>query len=157
MLEHIQNLTTEEKNIILHSPMYVSILIAGADGEIHDAEKKRILELIHTKVFSEKYELRELYKTLDEQAADELRHVIAELPEDTEQRTEKLTNLLSRLNKIFPKLEHRFQVQLYKSLKQFAHYIAHAEGGFWGVGAIGHNQKELVKLSMINDPENQES
>ena len=153
MLEHINNLTEEEKNIIIHSPMYVSVLIAGADGEVNDTEKHRILELIHTKTFSEKYELKELYQTLDHDAAHELRTLLAELPEDKNERNQKLTALLSRLNSIMPKLEHRFQVQLYKSLRQFAHYIAHAEGGFWRVGAVKHAEQEFIKLPMIQDPE----
>jgi hypothetical protein len=153
MLEHIHNLTEEEKNIIIHSPMYVSVLIAGSDGEVNDTEKKRILELIHTKTFSEKYELRELYKTLDHDSAHELRELIASLPDEKVARNEFLVNMLSRLNHIMPKLEHRFQVHLYKSLRQFAHYIAHAEGGFWRVGAIKHAEQEYIKLPMINDPE----
>lgn len=153
MLEHINNLTDEEKNIIIHSPMYVSVLIAGADGEVNDTEKKRILELIHTKTFSEKYELKELYKTLDHDAAHELRELIAALPEEKVARNQYLVELLSRLNAIMPKLEHRFQVHLYKSLRQFAHYIAHAEGGFWRVGAVKHAEQEYLKLPMIHNPE----
>lgn len=156
MLEHINNLTQEEKNIILHSPMYVSVLIAGADGEVNDTEKKRILELIHTKTFSEKYELRELYQTLDHDAANELREMIASLPEDREERNQYLSDTLARLNRIFPKLEHRFQVQLYKSLRQFAHYIANAEGGFWAVGAVKNAENGYIKLPMINNPEESE-
>ena len=153
MLEHIHNLSEEEKNIIIHSPMYVSVLIAGADGEVNDTEKKRILELIHTKTFSEKYDLRELYRTLDHDAAHELRELIASLPEEKTARNQYLIELLSRLNHIMPKLEHRFQVHLYKSLRQFAHYIAHAEGGFWRVGAVKHAEQEFMKLPMINNPE----
>lgn len=152
MLEHIQNLSEKEKDLIIHSPMYVSLLIAGADGEIHDAEKHRMLQLIHTKTFSEKYDLRELYKTLDHDAEHELRKIVATLPSDKKERTEMLTGILSGLNSILPKLEHQFQVHLYKSLKQFAHYISHAEGGFWKVGAVNHLQQELMKLPMIKDP-----
>lgn len=153
MLEHINNLKAEEKDIIIHSPMYVSVLIAGADGEVNDAERKRILELIHTKTFSEKYELRELYQTLDHDAAHELRELIAALPHDRNERNQFLVDKLAKLNTIFPKLEHRFQIQLYKSLRQFAHYIAHAEGGFWSVGAVKHAEQEYMKLPMIINPE----
>jgi hypothetical protein len=156
MLEHINNLSEEEKNIIIHSPMYVSVLIAGADGEVNDIERKRIIELIHTKTFSEKYELRELYQTLDHDAAHELRELIAELPHDKVERNQILIEKLARLNKIFPKLEHRFQIHLYKSLRQFAHYIANAEGGFWRVGAVKHAENEYIKLPMIDNPEEAE-
>jgi len=153
MLEHITNLTEKEKNLILHAPMYVSILIAGADGEINDTEKHRILELIHTKTFSEKYELKELYKTLDIDAAHELRQLIAALPDETVERNNYLSDLLAGLNNILPKLEHRFQVQFYKSLRQFAHYIATADGGFWGLGNVKHSEAEFLKLPMIQNPE----
>lgn len=156
MLEHINNLTAEEKDIIIHSPMYVSVLIAGADGDISDQEKQRILELIHTKTFSEKYELKELYQTLDHDAGQGLRETLASLPEDRDERSTILGNKLARLNTIMPKLERRFQIHLYKSLRQFAHYIATADGGFWGVGAVKHSENEFLKLPMINDPEEAE-
>lgn len=156
MLEHINTLTDQEKDIIIHSPMYVSVLIAGADGDITDGEKHRILELIHTKTFSEKYELKELYQTLDHDAGHELRQLLAELPEDKDERSRILSDKLARLNQIMPKLEHRFQIHLYKSLRQFAHYIAHADGGFWGVGAVKHSENEFLKLPMIQDPEEAE-
>lgn len=157
MFEHITNLTESEKNLILHAPMYVSVLIAGADGEINDTEKHKILELIHTKTFSEKYELREIYQSLDLDAAHELRELIATLPQDKEERNQKLSDTLAGLNKVLPKLEHRFQVQFYKSLRQFAHYIATADGGFWGVGALKHAEEEFVKLPMIQNPQEAES
>lgn len=136
--------------------MYVSLLIAGADGDINDKEKHRILELIHTKTFSEKYELKELYQTLDHDAAHELRQMIASLPESKNERNQILIDKLSQLNKIMPKLEHRFQIHLYKSLRQFAHYIAHSDGGFWRVGAVKHAENEFLKLPMIQNPEDSE-
>lgn len=157
MLEHITNLSQEEKNLILHAPMYVSVLIAGADGEINETEKHRILELIHTKTFSEKYELRELYQTLDSGAQLELRELIAALPEDRDERNQYLSDMLARLNTVLPKLEHRFQLHFYKSLRQFAHYIATADGGFWGVGTVKYSEAEYVKLPMIHNPGEQEA
>jgi hypothetical protein len=156
MLDHIKSLKEEEKNLILHAPMYVSILIAGADGDVDEVEKKRILELIHTKTFSEKYELRELYRTLDHDAANELRMMIATLPQDRDQRNTHLTQLLSQLNHIMPKLEKPFAIQLYHSLRQFAHYVATAEGGFWGVNTMTPAEKLLVHLPMIHNPEHEE-
>ncbi|MBL7811737.1 MAG: hypothetical protein JNL57_05895 [Bacteroidetes bacterium] len=157
MLDHIKSLSQEEKDLVLHAPMYVSVLIAGADGLVDDVEKKRILELIHTKTFSEKYELRELYRELDHDAANELRSLIAALPENTAERNQYLSDMLSRLNRIMPKLEKHFARQLYHSLRQFAHYVATAEGGFWGVNAITPAEQEWVHLPMIQNPEGAEA
>jgi hypothetical protein len=152
MLNHIQNLSDEEKVLILNAPLYVSLLIAGADGHIDSDEKNRTLELIHTKTFSERYELRELYKTLDHNAAEEMRKMIAALPENTEERNNYLSDMLSKLNVVFPKLDSAFAISLYENLRQFAHYVATADGGWWGVGAIGAAEKAFVKLPMLNNP-----
>ncbi len=157
MLEHIHNLKPEEKDLLIHCPLYVSILIAGADGEIHDAEKQRTLELIHTKTFSEKYELKALYIELEHDAEHELRRLIAELPKERDERIQAITEQLEKLNHILPKLEHRFQVHFYNSLRQFAHFVSRAEGGFWGIGAKTHLEKDLVKLPMINNPSQEQA
>jgi uncharacterized tellurite resistance protein B-like protein len=152
MLEHIHNLKPHEKDLIIHSPLYVSILIAGADGEIHETERQRTIQLIHTKTFSEKYDLKELYQTLDHDADEELRKIIAELPTERDARIAAVSAKLETLNHIMPKLEHHFQVHLYNSLRNFAHHISRAEDGFWGIGAKTHLEKDLVKLPMINNP-----
>jgi tellurite resistance protein len=51
MLDHIHHLSEEEKNLVLQAPVYVSLLIAGADGHVQLEEQQRILELVHTKTF----------------------------------------------------------------------------------------------------------
>ncbi len=152
MLDHIHHLTQEEKDLVLQAPVYVSLLIAGADGNFQQEEQKRILELVHTKTFSEQYELRELYASLNHNLAEHLRHMMASLPEDTEERQAMLSGLLGRLNDIFPRLEQFFARQLYKSLREFAHYIAHADGGFWGISAVSDAERQWVKLPMLNEP-----
>lgn len=152
MFEYIHNLSESEKNLVLNAPLYVTILVAGADGEISHEEKKKAIEIIHIKSFAEGYEMREIYKNLEYDVAHELRTLIAALPEATTERNQYLSDLLAGLNQIFPKLDKNFAVKYYKSLREFAHYIAHAEGGFWGVASVSSAEKEVVKLPMIMDP-----
>jgi len=152
MLDHIHHLSEEEKNLVLQAPVYVSLLIAGADGHIQQEEQKRILELVHTKTFSEHYELRELYATLNHDLAEHLRQMMAALPEDTNERQAMLSGLLGRLNHIFPQLEKHFARRLYKNLREFAHYIAHADGGFWGISAVSDAEQQWIKLPMLEEP-----
>lgn len=152
MLNQFTSLSQAEKDLILHAPLYVSVLIAGADGNINTDEKNRILELIHTKTFSERYELRELYKELDHDAAAELRQLIATVPNNTEERNALLSDKIAGLNKIFTKVDHAFAVQLYNSLKEFASYVATADGGWWGIGAVTAAEKDLIKLPMLENP-----
>jgi len=155
MIENIQHLTQEEQELVLNAPIYVSLLIAGADGEFNNDEKKRIVELVHTKTFSERYELRELYRNLSDHTEATLRTMIASLPEATTERQELLSGLLGRLNTILPKLDDAFARNLYTSLRQFAHYVANADGGFWGMSAVNEAERQWVKLPMIEEPQSQ--
>jgi hypothetical protein len=152
MLDHIHHLSEEEKNLVLQAPVYVSLLIAGADGHVQLEEQQRILELVHTKTFSEQYELRALYAELDHDLAAHLRQMLVSLPENTEERQDMLSGLLQRLNLIFPQLEKHFARQLFKSLREFAHYIAHADGGFWGISAVSDAERQWIKLPMLEEP-----
>lgn len=153
MHKHIHHLSAEEKKLMINAPLYVSVLIAGADGNIKNEEKARTVELVHIKSFSEHHGINEFYKELDHDVAEELRNLIASLPENTEERQTLLSDLLAGLNHIFPKLDHVFVSHYYKSLREFAHYIATAEGGFWGMGAISKEEEKYLKLPMIHEPQ----
>jgi len=152
MLNFIKHLTADEQQIVTQSPIYVSLLIAGSDGHFDTDEKKRMVELIHTKTFSEKFELQTLYKQLEVNAEEQIREMIASLPENLEERTKILSDQISRLNDIFPKMEFSIAHQLYESLKQFAVYIATADGGWWGMSPISTAEKTYIKLPMLNAP-----
>lgn len=153
MKKHIEHLTAEEQDLLVHAPMYVSVLIAAADGDVKDVEKARILELVHIKSFSEHHGLQEIYQSLDVDTADALRKLIVSLPDETTERNNMLVDLLTGLNKIYPKLDYGFAAHYHKSLREFAHYVATADGGFWGVGSITAAEKEFVKLPFLQEPE----
>lgn len=155
MLDSINHLTAEEQQIVTLSPIYVSLLIAGADGHFDTDEKKRIVELVHTKTFSERAEMQTLFKHINDDVEGQVRMLISSLPEHTAERNQLLSDLIARLNDILPKLDPNFAVQLYNSLRQFAHYIAIADGGWWVISAVSDSEKPFVKLPMLNVPQAQ--
>lgn len=152
MNAHFHELSPEEQKLLHQAPLLVSILIAGADGKIDTDEKHRVLEVVHTKTFSEKNELSEFYKELNMTAEKDLRTLIAALPDDTEERNTMISDLLSGLNPILKKLESNLALRFYKNLREFANYIATADGGFWGIGSVSAEEKAWVKLPMIENP-----
>lgn len=157
MHNHTEHLTQEERNLLVKAPLYVSVLIAGADGDVKNEEKARVVELVHIKSFSEHHGINELYKELDHDVAEELRNLIASLPDETVDRSNMLSDILAGLNNVLPKCSYAFSSHFYKSLREFAHYVATADGGFWGVGAITAAEAEWVKLPMIDQPVNNEA
>ncbi|NBP06248.1 MAG: hypothetical protein EBV15_08545 [Bacteroidetes bacterium] len=152
MLDFIKHLSADEQQIVAQSPMYVSLLIAGSDGNFDTDEKKRIVELIHIKTFTERFELQTLYKQLSINSEENIRNMISSLPENTDERNQLLSDLIARLNDIFPKLDSNIATQLYSSLRQFAVYISTADGGWWGISSVSDSEKNYVKLPMLNSP-----
>lgn len=158
MLNNLTQLSKEERDLLIVAPSLVAALIGGADGEFSDDEIERAAELIHIKTFSEKHEhVREIYELLaHENTEADLINLMLSLPKSTQERNNYLSNRLAQLNDILPKLRYSFSLRFYKSLRQIAHLVATVDGGFWGVGAIHHEEEKFIKLPMINEPVKQE-
>ena len=154
MLDNLTQLEKEEKDLLIVAPNLVSALIGGADGNFSDDEIERAAEVIHIKTFSEKHEhIREIYDLLDhEDTKKDFVALMVSLPKNTEERNNYLVGRLTGLNNILPKLSYSFAIRYYKSLRQIAHLIANADGGFWGIGSVHEAEKVFIKLPMINEP-----
>ena len=152
MLYQLENLKNEEKELILNAPAYVTILIAGADDDISDAEIKRSLELVKIKTFSEPVSIREIYGEIESDFNTRLNQLILELPKTLEERENQVIDKLSGLNKIWPKMNEKDAHRYYVSLLGFATQIAKAAGGVLGFESVSPREERFVKLPMINDP-----
>lgn len=154
MLDNLTHLDKEEKDLLIAAPTLVAALIGGADGDFTDDEIERAAEVIHIKTFSEKHEhVREIYELLDHaQTKEDLVKLMVSLPKVTTERNQHLAGQLEKINEILPRLNYSFSIRYYKSLRQIAHLVANADGGFWGMGAMHEAEKAYVKLPMIEEP-----
>lgn len=153
MKYQLQNLTEEERQLVLDAPILVAILIGGSDNDYDEEEITRTIELINTKTFSETADLRELYKELDKAAEERLMTLCDNLPEDVLVREKQLSERLAKLNDVFPKMERKYSLHFYNSLKDFAVHVANASGSAFGTDNIGDREKNLLGLDMLNKPE----
>ena len=78
-----------------------------------------------------------------------IRDRIDTYPKDTSARNMKISDDLSLLNEIFPKLEIHFGAALYDSFVSFAKHVAKASGGFMGFWSISKEEKEFIELPML--------
>lgn len=152
MLYHISKLHRDEQELVKKAPLLVSILVAGADGEVDDAEIERTVSLIHTKAFSETSDIRHLYKEIDHDVELKLKEILSQLPKEMVEREKVLTEELKGLNVIFTKLESHLAIDLYKSLKNFGLRVAQTSGGVFGMNTVKYHEGEMAKLPMLNDP-----
>ncbi len=154
MIKEFENLKESEVAVLLDAPVLVTILIAGADGNIDSKERKEAIELAKSKQSRAREQLIEYYKVVWDKFESRFNELIDTLPEDTEERNKEITRELRKLNFIFPKVDKAFSIKLYGSLKDLAKRIAEASGGIMGYLSVSYEEQKLMDLRMIQDPSN---
>lgn len=152
-VKEFENLREDEIEVLLNAPVYVAVLIAGADGKIDKAERKEAVEIARSKQSRAREQLVEYYKLVGNSFEEKFNKFITELPEDPEQRNKDVESELRKLNFILPKIDRVFAIKLYASLKDLAKRIAEASGGILGYLSVSYEEQTLMELKMINDPE----
>ncbi len=150
MIRELEKLSASEVDLVMKTPLFVCILIAGADNEIDGKEIKGAIEL--AKKGKAKANMSEFYKIAAEDFEDKLKIILQELPFESTQRTPVLVDELSRLNSILPKIERTFAIDFYNSLRYIAKKIAESSGGLLGMKSVGEEEMKLLGLPMIKDP-----
>jgi len=152
MINEFENLSQPERELMLSLPVYVAVLIAGADGEIDNREVSKALNLANDKLKNARKELMSYYAEANENFEDKFKMAIANLPSGTAERQKVLVSKLKESNEVFAKLSKKYAVSLYASLKEIAKKIAEASGGVFGYMAIDFEESKLIELKMIKDP-----
>lgn len=152
-VQEFENLREDEIQVMLKAPVYVAILIAGADGKIDKSERKEAVEVARSRQSRAREQLVEYYKAVGETFEADFNHLVDTLPEDVKDRNTDIEQELRKLNFILPKIDRVFAIKLYASLKDLAKKIAEASGGVLGYLSVSYEEKTLMDLKMINDPE----
>lgn len=154
MIIEFEDLREDEREVLLKAPVYVAILIAGADGNIDKSEKTEAIEVARNKQSRAREQLVEYYKEVGASFEERFNALLIELPSDSDERTSAITAELRKLNVILPKIEKNFAVKLHASLKELAKKIAEASGGVLGYMSVSFEEQKLMELKMINNPSN---
>jgi len=152
MIEEFKNLNDEEIETMLKVPVLVSILIAGADGNIDKSEIKQAVSLSKLKQTKAREGLIEFYTEAGKDFEDKMKIMIANYPGDATQRNPLIISDLEKVNDILPRLDPKFSEEFYVSIKDMAKKIAEASGGVLGYMAVGYEESKLIGLDMVKDP-----
>jgi hypothetical protein len=150
MVKELEKLRPDEVTVVMNAPVYVAILIAGADGEIDKSERQEAIHIAHTRQSRSREQLREFYNHID--FDKDFERVLAELPGDTQERTTAIIRELRKLNFILRKVDRNFAVKLHASLKDLSTKIAEASGGVLGYLSVSYEEYRLMDLKMLQDP-----
>ena len=152
MIPEFEPLREDEIDVLLKAPVYVAILIAGADGTIDKTEKKQAIDVARNKQSRARDQLAEYYKIVGEKFESNFYSLLDALPAGTEDRTQAVSIELRKLNFILPKIDKNFGIKLHSSLKDLAKKIAEASGGVLGYLSVSYEEAKLMELRMIKEP-----
>lgn len=153
MIPEFEPLREDERQVLLKAPVYVAILIAGADGKIDKSERREAIDVARNKQSRSREQLADFYKMVGEQFEENFTKLVDELPSGTDSRVSAITTELRKLNFILPKIEKNFAIKFVASLKDLAKKIAEASGGVLGYLSISYEESRLMELKMIKDIE----
>lgn len=152
MIPEFEPLREDEREVLLKTPVYVAILIAGADGKIDKSERKEAIEVARNKQSRSRDQLSEFYKLVGTDFEANFTKLEDELPSGTEARATAITTELRKLNFILPKVDKNFAIKFIASLKDLAKKIAEASGGVLGYLSVSYEESQLIELKMIKEP-----
>jgi hypothetical protein len=152
MVPELKKLTADELEMLIKAPLLVSILIAGADGQIDKSEIRGAINTARKKAQSGS-SLKTFYESVAEDFEDKLKVLIQSYPSNPTARCAQIENELTTLNNLFTKVDSQFAQDIYGSLKNLAMNTAKSSGGFLGFGSsIGPEEAKYVELPMIQQP-----
>jgi hypothetical protein len=152
MIPQFEELSEDERELMYSLPIYVSVLIAGADGKIDAVEVKKAVSLSDIKKLKARKDLLDYYNYVSTDYEDKIKMAIANLPVGLKEREKILVGHLKSVNEVFRKIDKPFAIKLYASLKEIAKHIAEASGGVFGYMSVGYEESRLIDLKMIKDP-----
>lgn len=152
MSSYFDNLRQDETDLMYRAPVLIAILIAGADNQIDKKEIKEALNISHLKQTKARRILLDYYSELGKEFEYNLVEEIAALPREARKRNPVIIEELEKLNLILPKLDRKFAIQYYDSMKDIAKRIAAASGGILGYLSVSYEESKLLELKMIRNP-----
>ena len=154
MLNAFKKLSQEDIEELYLIPIWVSILIAGADNKIDQSELKKAIQIAKGKQFEEDNLIIDYYKKVAQKFEVNLKGYVTLMPKNKDQRIEFLIKRLDRVNYFFTMMDMEIAHQLYLSFRDFAYKVAHASGGIFGLLSVSYAESQYIDLKMIADPSN---
>jgi len=148
MIEGFEKITHEEFATLRDALPMIAALIGGADGNFDSKERYWAEKIANIYSFSKGEPLDSFFKKVGDHFSDRADAVYRHHQELAE-RNNYLSNELSKLNDIFPKLKPLDAYKLYRSFLHFADEVARASGGIFRMGSVDAEEAKWAKLPMI--------
>jgi hypothetical protein len=149
MIDRFKDIKEEEFTQLKDALALITVLIAGADGEINQHEKEWGSKITDIRSYSGPAVLQEFYEQVGIDYEDRVEYFINKYNIPVKERQEKIGEELAKLNDILQQLPQDLAAHLYKSYKSFASHVAKSDGGFLGFFSVSEAEKTAMSLSTI--------
>ena len=149
-MELFSNLSSEEIQKLHDAVAQITILVAGADGNIDTKEIAAAEKVTQVRSFSYHETMKSFYESVNADFSETLTKLLEELPQGVTERQAALGAMLTDLNPILAKLDHHIGRLFYSTFLSLAKHVAKASGGVIGMFSIGTEEKKVIELPMIN-------
>lgn len=149
-MNYFRSLSESEYAQVKEAIPLITILIAGADGNIDEEETSWATRLTSIRSYANPELLNEFYEDVSVDFSENLQSWISKLPTDTAERTRIISDRLEKLNPVLAKLSPKVGAIAYDSLVSFAKHIANASGGILRFFSVSREEKKLLDLPMLN-------
>ena len=153
----LNKLTSKEIEELYLVPVWVAILVAGANKKVDNSEIKSAVGLAEEKRNKETDLIKDYYTKVADKFEVNLRGYLNLLPTDDDKRLEFLLNKLDRVNYFFSKIEKEVSYRLYLSFRDFAYKVARSSGGIFGLLSVSFAESTYIDLKMIQNPKENQS
>ncbi|MBK9331432.1 MAG: hypothetical protein IPM96_03255 [Ignavibacteria bacterium] len=153
MIPEFKNLNQQETELMFDAPALVTLLIAGAEGNIEEKETDWGSKIVHFRAKDNEGILQGYYTEVEKTFKDTLSQFIETFPDNAEERGELIKKELTKLNEILPKLNRNFAKMFYEDMRSMSKQIAKITGGIWGYGSISAEEQRYLDLEIINPVE----
>lgn len=149
MPREFSKLTETEQQQMFDAIPLITILIAGADGDMDDKELEWAEKLTKIRSYDHSNDLNDYFSEVGAQFSNRLNDMVVKLPKGTEERQQVVTEQLKALNPILHKMEHHDAVHYYKNFRSFARHVAEASGGILGFASVSKEEADVLELPML--------
>ena len=125
-LHVFEDLDPQEKKQLVRFPIYLSLLAAHKDHHLDKREKHTAVKLTHIKTFACDPILANYYAAVDENFETAISQIEEELPPQGLDRELAIKRELNKLRAMLRKLDQRYVIYLYDSLRSYSDQVARA-------------------------------
>jgi hypothetical protein len=149
MDQDLSMLTPAQIALLKDAHAYITVLIAGADGNIDPNELSWAEKIAQIRTFAGDERMHDFHEEVNQEIASKIKQLIAELPTDVAKRNAIISEKLAGLNPVLATLDPYIGAYLYKGYVNLAQRIAKASGGILSFFSIGPEEKKWVSLPML--------